>query len=306
MTDVAVAISPKPPWNAHKPLRYSASRLKTWMTCAMQAHLKYDLRIPAEKSNAKAVFGTCIHAALEHYNQYGNVDQAVALFKDLWQNPEKVGAPAETFWWPKMTSFGGLKERGVALLRTFHDQCEWDKREIIATEHPFLVPFGAYELTGYVDLLEVRRSGRGEDILRVCDYKTSSRRPNMAELALDVQFTVYMWAVEQDEFWFGHGNADFPAVPNAAWVREMTRDLRTRAIWIHLWDHKEIDAGPRVDTDFLRLYRVCQEIEKADAAGIHVPRIGDPCVFCDFREPCAMQVHIPTADELASQPGAWI
>lgn len=271
----------------------------------MQAHLKYDLKEPTVKQNAKAVFGTIIHSSLEFYNNGGSIEDAIGIFKDLWANPEKIGAPIEQLWWPKMTSYQSLKERGVRVLRVFHEQCEWDRRTVIATEHPFLVPFGAHELTGYVDLLEVRRSGKGKDLLRVIDYKTASRRPNMAELALDVQFTCYMWAVEQREFWFGNG-PDFPAVTNADWAWEMYADLPRRAIWSHLWDQKEIDAGPRIDTDFLRLYRVCEQVQRADELQVHVPRIGDACLFCDFKDPCAMQVHIPTATELAQQPDAWL
>lgn len=293
-------------------MRFSASKLKTWMTCPMRAHLHYDLKVPTTHQNAKAVFGTIIHACLEKYNHDGDGDAAVAMFKDLWGNPEKVGSPVETLWWPKMTSFNSLRTRGIELLKKFHEQCEWDRREVIATEHAFLVPFGEHELTGYVDLLEVRRSGRGRDLLRVCDYKTASRRPNMAELALDIQFTVYMWAVEQPEFWFGAKlpdgtpDPDFPPIVNADWWWQMANDLDRRAIWVHLWDHKDIDAGPRVDTDFLRMYRVCTEIEKADRLDVHVPKIGDPCLLCDYKDPCAMQVHIPTAAELAAQDAAWI
>lgn len=291
---------------------FSASRLKTWMKCPMQAHLKYDLKEPTGKDNAKAVFGKAIHASLEYYNNGGSVTGTLAMFKDLWNNPEKLGSPVENLWWPKFTSFQSLKERGVAVIKTFDEQCDWDKRTVIATEHPFLVPFGEFFLTGYVDLLEMRRSGKGKDLLRVVDYKTNSRRPNMAELVLDIQFTVYMWAVEQPEFWFGAKtvdggpNPDFPPVENAEWAWEMYHDLPRRAIWYHLWDHKEIDAGPRVDTDFLRMYRVCTEIMKAHTLDVHVPSIGDACLFCDFKDPCAMQVTIPTREQLLEQPTAWI
>lgn len=287
-------------------MRFSASKLKTWMKCPMQAHLHYDLKLDSPTNNAKAVFGTIIHACLEHYNHTGDVGVAIATFKDLWGNPEKVGAPVETLWWPKMTSFMSLRTRGIDLLTKFHAQCEWDKRTVVATEHPFLVPFGEHELTGYVDLLEVRLSGKGKQLLRVCDYKTASRRPNMAELALDIQFTVYMWAVQQREFWFGDGTPDFPSIENAEWAWELYSQLPARAIWVHLWDHRDIDAGPRVDADFLRMYRVCTEIEKADRLQVHVPSIGDACLFCDYKEPCAMQVHIPTPAELAAQEHAWI
>lgn len=293
-------------------MRFSASRIKTWMDCALQAHIKYDLKTQAQRNNAKAVFGSAIHAALEHYNTHGNVDTAVRMFRDLWANPEKLGSPVQTLWWPKMTSFKALDQRGVDLLRRFDEQCQWDKRTVIATEHRFLVPFGKYELTGAVDLLEIRRSGTGNDLMRVCDYKTASRRPNMAELALNIQFTVYMWAVAQPEFWLGATLADgtpdpdFPGIPNGEWAYEMYKDMPRRAIWVHLWEHKELDAGPRDQADFDRLYKVVEEIDKADKAQIHVPRIGEACLLCDFKDECTLGVRIPTASELAELDDAWL
>lgn len=64
--------------------RFSASRIKTWMDCSLQAHFHYDEKLP-DQANAKGVFGTCIHAALDLYNKTGNLEAAIDLFKDLWQ-----------------------------------------------------------------------------------------------------------------------------------------------------------------------------------------------------------------------------
>lgn len=290
-------------------MRFSASRVKTWMTCPLQAHFQYDLKVPVEKNNAKAVFGNCIHSALEHYNQTGNHKGAEKLFLDLWHNPEKVGAPVHTLWWPRMTNFNGLRQRGIEIIADFHERCEWDSREVIATEHPFLVPFGEHELTGYVDLVEMRKSGKGKNLLRVVDYKTAARQPNYGELTLDVQFTIYLYASMQREFWFGATNdgepdPDFPPIDNAEWVYGMHGNQPRRAIWYHLWTLKEIDAGPRDQSDFDRLYRVCCEIDKADKAGVHVPKLGEHCTLCDFRDPCG--IEIPTKETLMAQDEAWI
>lgn len=291
-------------------MRFSASRIKQWMTCPLQAHFHYDLHVPVERINAKATFGTIIHTALEHYNNHRDPVAAEKIFIDLWHNPEKVGAPVSQMWWPRGNNFGNLKERGVNIIRDFHERCEWDKRTVIATEHPFLVPFGEHELTGYVDLLEVRQSGKGKNLLRVVDYKTAARQPNMGELALDVQFTIYLYASTCPEFWFGRTledgtpDPDYPPIPNAEWMHSMYDDLDRRSIWYHLWTQKEIDAGPRDDSDFMRLYRVVCEIAKASEAGIHVPKLGENCTLCDYRDPCG--VEIPTREELIAQDSAWI
>lgn len=283
--------------------RFSASRIKTWMECSLQAHYHYDEHIPSP-ANAKGVFGTCIHSALELFNNTGDIDAALAHFKDLWHNPEKVGAPVETLVWPKMTNYGGLRDRGIAILKDVASRLQWDSREMIAAEHRFLVPFGEFELTGVVDLLEIRKSGKGKNLLRVIDYKTSSRQPTTAELALDVQFTIYVFASMQREFWVGNG-PDFPGVPNGEWLYETLVDMPRRAIWYHLWNQKEIDAGPRDDMDFMRLYRVVQQIERATQLEVWVPHIGEACNLCAYANgPCP--VEIPTKADLEADPNAWI
>lgn len=284
-------------------MRFSASRLKKWSNCPLQAHFAYDLKLPVEGSNAKAVFGSCIHQALDGYNRTGDLDQALALFNDLWENPEKVGAPVHTLIWPRQTSYGSLKDRGNAVLRDTAERIRLEKRVVIASEHEFLVPFGRHELHGFVDLMEVRQTGRGKNIVKVVDWKTNARQPNFADLYLDIQFTVYMYASLQPEFWFGNG-PEFPPVENADWVYEMYFNLPRRAIWYQLWTQKEIDAGPRDDEDYFRLYRLCDSIQRATEAEVWVPKIGDACTFCDFKEPCG--ITIPTREEIAEQDEAWI
>lgn len=276
------------------------------MNCPLAGHLKYDQALPVYGNNAKGVFGKCIHAALEHYNNTGDIAAAIVIFNDLWANPEKVGAPIDTLVWPNRMSFGGLKERGLEILRSSHDRMNLQKRDVVAVEHPFLVPFGRHELNGIVDLVEVRKSGRGKNLLRVCDYKSATKQPNYGELFLDIQFTIYVYASLQPEFWFGvEGNPDFPALPNAKWLHEMYFDLTRRPIWVHLWNNKEIDAGPRDDEDFMRLYRLCDEVERAVTHEVYVPKVGEHCTICDFRDN-GCPVTIPTREEVAAQDDAWL
>ncbi len=281
-------------------MRFSASRLKLWMQCPLQAKFRYEDNEP-RLVNAKAAFGTAVHAGLQIYNQTQDTDKAIVHFLDLWDHPEKMDSVPQ--WWPRNTSFGGLRKRGQEIIKDVHLRTAWDSRMVLATEHRFLVPMGDHELTGYVDLLEVRRSGKGKDILRVVDYKTSSYQPNMGALALDVQFTIYIYATTRPEFWLGNG-PDFPPIDNGEWAQTMYGDMPRRAIWYHLWGMKEIDAGPRGEKDFERLYRVMDEVARASELGIYVPKIGENCTLCDYQEPCGMT--IPTAVELREQDEAWI
>lgn len=275
-------------------MRLSASRLKVWQTCQAQAKFKYVDLLPQGPENAKAVFGKIIHVILESFVYDHDLDRAIARFKDLWQNPEKMGVGEMV--WPKYTSYGGLKDKGIELLKTLNDTWKWETFDVIAVEQEFVVPFGRHEFHGFIDRLDVRKSGKGKDLLRAVDYKTNAKAPNKGQLFLDIQFTVYLYALTCPEFWE-------QVIDGAAWYQRV-KDLNSRGIWFQLMDAREIDAGTRDETDFGRLMRLCDSIEAAHEAGVFVPHIGEPCELCPFTEPCGQ--YVPTREEVAAQDGAWI
>lgn len=278
---------------------FSASQLSTWMTCPLQAKFQYVDRLPT-RQHASATFGSCIHAALEHYNQTRNVDKSIEIFKDLWKNPEKIGSVPDM--WAKGTSFGSFMERGPQMLLEYHEKCKWESRTVLQTEHKFMVPFGEHHLRGFVDLLEIRKSARGVPTLRIVDYKTSKKQPFRTDLLLNIQFSVYVFASLQPEFWLGNG-PDYPKLPDGDRLWEEMQDVPRRAVWYHLMTHKEIDAGPRDDTDFMRLYRVASEVSRAHEAKVFVPKISEgTCGWCSFTEPCGIPL---TAEVDKEEDEAW-
>lgn len=270
---------------------FSASRIGTWMDCPLRAHYRYDLKWPTE-DNAAAFFGTSMHEALSvFYNGAGDYDAAVAKFKRAWsQQPKGLR-------YFKMTSYDNYRKRGLEMLAKVRDMHRFSTYNFIGSEVPFRVPFGNHELTGIVDLIGTERSGTGAELIKVTDFKTNTKDPSRAALALNQQFCVYLWAVTQREFWVGvEGNPDFPGVPNGEWLWEtVAKMVPARGVWFSLNNAREIDVGPRTDVDFTRLHRVCDEIAKAIEADIHVPKIGEACTFCDYVEPCAFDVQVSIA-----------
>ncbi len=296
-TETPVEITPKPP-----KMRLSASRLNTWMICPMQARFQYIDRLP-RKQNSAASFGNCCHAALEHFCEYHDLDAAIKLFEYYWTNPDVLGVTPDI--WIKGTSFGQYMERGKDAIRWYAESAKWINREFVASEHSFLVPFGEYELTGKVDLLEFSSDKQGYDSVKITDFKTNKKAPFVNSLRLNIQFTIYDYASRQKEFWFGvpqeldDGSIDldtFPALtlkdtlfntPEDAWARaqECTRDPS----WFGLMQAKEWSCGERNDSDYARLYRVAKEVEKAIEHNVFVPNIsGDSCGFCSFVDPCRL------------------
>lgn len=272
---------------------FSASRLDTWMKCPLQAKFQYVLKLP-RRTNAAASFGKCIHHALEFYNKCGDLEASILVFLDVWDSPEKLDATPDE--WPKGTSYGSYRQRGLEVLRTYHDVTKRDRRRVIAVEREFRVPFGDFDLHGFIDLVEMRKSKSGRDELRVIDYKTNNYAPKRGSLGLHTQFTVYSYVVTQPEFWFG--NDDIVGLPDAEELWPIVQKLKPKPIWYHLATCREYPAGIRDDRDYMRLYRVCVEVDKAMRSGTYVPSVsGDSCVFCPYTDACGVRIGERPDDE---------
>jgi len=260
--------------------------MNTWMECPRKAAFRYVEGLP-EPQNAAASFGTVVHHALQKYNDTMDLDRALEDFRSNWENPERLGVAPDI--WPRYTDSRTYLERGIKALEGYHDQVRWANRTVLATEHPFLVPFGRHELTGFVDLLQISGAKKGT-ALEIVDYKTSSRVPFVGNLRQNVQMTVYDYASRQDEFWLGNG-PEFPPMVNGAHWLEFTRDLKRVNTWYALTQQRAVDAGERNLADFMRLYRVADEIERALEHQVFVPNIsGDSCGFCPYTLPCGLAI----------------
>lgn len=276
-------------------MRLSATALKRWMNCPLQEHFYRTLDRP-RRQNGKASFGTIIHHCLDEMGKGVDVEVAVELFKELWNDPDRLGVKPD--YWPKYTSYGSLREKGIDILRLYDEKAKWDKPLILASEFEFLVPFGDHELHGFVDRLQLKKAGNGRRTLQIVDFKTNARQPTQVDLRLDQQFTVYVYASLQPEFWMGNG-PEFPGITNGKQLMEQLEDVPRRGVWYHLMTNKEIDAGPRDDGDFMRLYRVAEQIARATEAKVFVPKIGDACIWCDYTAECG--ITIPDRDALEEE-----
>lgn len=268
-------------------MKISASTLRTWMGCPLQAKFKDTLDRP-QKINAKTSFGTIIHDALEYYNNTGDYGGAVARFHKTWENPNLLNAQID--WWPKGVTYGTLKKKGEEILESYHKKAVWDKRDIIASEHKFCVPIGDHLLSGIVDLIEARPLGKHTE-LTIVDFKTASRKPFGDDLKLDIQFTVYWYASLQPEFWMGFDNDKYQGMDDGEALYEEFLNSPRKVIWHHLWDNKEMNAGPRDDEDFMRLYRCVDAVADAIQKDVYVPNIsGSTCIWCDYTDVCPVMI----------------
>lgn len=260
-------------------MKFSPSMIKKWMKCQQQAAFSYVDKIPDDRVSAAAEYGSMVHLALEAFNNNEDPDEAMAVFRDGWDN-----ADHQEMEYPPRTSFGQYRDKGIKMVEAYIESRQWASDDIIATEHRFCVPIGKHELSGIVDALTVDEAVRQ---LKIVDYKTGYR-PNADNLHLDIQFTGYFYAVHRKEFWTGvEGSDRYVGFPNGEELFEKYRDYNKSAIWFDTRNTKEYDVGPRGTADIVRLYRCLDSIEAAIEAGVFVPNIsGDTCKWCSYQEIC--------------------
>lgn len=290
-------------------MKFSSSMLATWATCQKQAEFKFVDHLPDDGTHAKTWFGTAVHAALEDFNLNDDGEMAKAIFLSMWDRPEIYGGNI-TEW--RGSQFGTLRLRGVKIIEEYVDKQLWEKREVIATEHKFMVPFGEHFLSGIVDLVEFKLSGRGVPTLKIVDYKTTSSKPTLEELRLNLQFTIYTYASLQPEFWLGFDETaetgwhpplvqKYPPMENGQELMERFAETPRRAAWSHLWGGVELDAGERSDEDFERMYVLLNGIERAVEHKVFIPSISAAsCKWCPYKEVC--RAVAPVYDKMMTDP----
>ena len=122
------------------------------------------------------------------------------------------------------------------------------------------------------------------------DYKTNKKQPTLIALQNNIQFTTYVYASMQPEFW---DSID----PDNSF--ELNLNFPRRGIWYQLGNSREIDVGPRDSSDFERLYMACVQIKKAIDNEVFIPNIsGDSCNFCSYKQQCGIKIPDPELEDL--------
>lgn len=246
------------------------SDLKQFGSCAYQYYLSKILDLGSERVGSLTVLGTVFHYAMEVYEHYGrDLDLAKRTFSYYWENPDELGETID--YWHRMTTWQGLHDRGINMLEQYHELAPFQGR-LIGTEISFEVPLGEHTLQGTIDKL-IARDGKKE--LHVIDLKTAALVPE--KLRYNIQFTAYMYATLQPEFWsrvsgFETGYDEFKGYTRTGW-------------WYHARNSKMWSAGYREQLDYQRLLLAVTEMDKAVKAGIFPLDIkGETCGFCPFAE----------------------
>ncbi len=240
-----------------------------------------------------AHFGTSVHLAIEHLHNGSTVEEAVQIFRDYFDS-------IDCDYYPPRTSYTKYKDDGPRMIREYAAAIEWESTLTLGTEYRFMVPFGDHILSGIVDHLH---TDHNYENLYIDDLKTGAK-PNMDTLHLDLQFTTYLWAVQQREFWVGMESDDpkwpdkYAGLPNGEELFEKFQKSNHVARWVDLRKTAFTNVGPRTEFDYARLYRMAEMIERAIETKTFVPSISaDACKWCSFHDLCPVYIESSVALE---------
>ncbi len=185
-------------------LHISHSQLKTYLTCSQKHHFQYVRGLPWEFIPDYFPFGKAIHDAakafyrtLKDTGTRISLDDLIGYFLASWdQEGQKV------IRYQKDQTKDTLRDKGAEMLKAFYESVS--PRRILGVELPFSVNLiqreGGetlpYKLSGVFDLIESDEEGN----LLIVELKTGAKRFAEDQLDLDLQGTLYSYALSQMGF----------------------------------------------------------------------------------------------------------
>jgi RecB family exonuclease len=263
------------------------SDLKTWYQCPLKWRFQNIDGLP-RLQNASATFGSVLHDCVFHLETTGDLQGTLDRFEKLWRDPELLGAEHRIDHYVKGTSWTRFAQEGPDIIRKWWKVIEWESDQVLAREFTFDVPIGSgHVLHGTLDKLAIRyRADIDSFVVQVVDYKTNRKVPKYDFLQEDIQFSAYSYATTRPELWEQLGRPE--------WY-EQYRDLPRYGEWVQLTGPRRMDAGPRIERQYVRLAAAVDGVAESVAARIFIPNIsGETCLYCDFRGPCGL----PEREEL--------
>jgi CRISPR/Cas system-associated exonuclease Cas4 (RecB family) len=257
----------------------SATRIKTFASCPRKYYYQYVKKLPSVRHPA-ATMGTAVHRAID------------SVYKDPTAQPLNVynGTWLEEFrQYPELLEHAQssrLQMDGQKILGKYDFAARIPRETEVEFRLPYPDPIEPICLVhGFVD--QIYADGT------LVDLKTSRNKPIPAVLSFDPQFVLYAWA-----------------------YLNMYGEVLTRGLWHHLRTSEDIEAvGIQQKPNFEYVLRIVEDllrtmdsvVEGEDDPTLFTQRIGDPCMFCSFRQPClqpeasqSLIVDVPLAKKEAA------
>lgn len=164
---------------------FSASRFNTYKTCARMYYYQYSEQQP-KSVHAYTVMGSALHFAIEHF--YKTKEQPLTVFSTKFNELSRAAASSVTG-----IVAGNLISKAHQIGQDILREFDWGKlnpteielgfRFEFPTENPLVI------MRGFMDM--ITEEGY------IIDHKSAGKRPTKAELAVNPQLLLYVWAYER-------------------------------------------------------------------------------------------------------------
>ena len=165
---------------------FSASRFNLYKTCAQLYKLQYIDGLTSNR-HVYTVMGSALHHAIEHYYGDGK-DSPVQVFSRYYNEAIASAVNSENGL-VATHLIGKASQLGREIVRDM----DWEKFSPSQIEYGFKLPFPSENplvlMRGFIDMITVDEN--------IIDHKSTSKKPTNAELAINPQLLIYVWAYEQ-------------------------------------------------------------------------------------------------------------
>jgi len=308
-------------YNEHGGVIVRQSDLSSWSRCNLQKHYQDQAKADPTAAQGHAlsatVFGTVVHYSLltmeklHHAGKEEALDIGIATFEHYW-DPKNISSIAEPVdIWIARQTYGGLRDRGRTLLKSYYDLLEKDDGKLLALEYEFAVPLiigdRQHTLTGTIDRMAVRK-WYGTPYFSIEDFKTGKQPYYLRQ---NIQGSAYSYASTQPEFWISDIYPSFDAETmegmekyfakmgyrvhdgTKTWWwsgparKEITELASRRFRWVNMQEIKYADGGWRGPDDYARLQLAVAAYVKAQENEVFSPVLdGVVCQYCPFQRSC--------------------
>ena len=255
-------------------IKFSKSKLNTYISCGEKYRIHYELGIRARKTSNTLVEGSCIHHLVETGIAYGDQISDVLEHASIhfWE-----GHPFDRCAYDTEESYVLAQALCLGQSREFLDLLGPQQSQGIELhiERPLVHPLTGEDhseivLNGFIDLVLVGEDGRPI----IVDLKTVARRPQEGMSRLALELSMYAYLMEEN-------------LP----VQEITRTnvalvylIRTKLPQLH-WD-----SSFRTLHHLLDLYATCRKVADDINQAIYYRNPGMHCGYCDSKSLC---YHLP-------------
>jgi RecB family exonuclease len=259
----------------------SASTIDSFLTCPRKMYLSKTAQTPDRVEQAATALGSAVHEALEKW--YETYLTAPRSLVDIFDEVSKDYMILDKTRFTDARSFLGEYERTNTPDNT-----------TIALEKRFEVELGGFKLHGIIDRIDYLGNG----VYKIVDYKTSFVMKSDAELAEDLQLSIYDIALRKM-----YENGEFPDLEEPKEVLSSLNYIRYQTeVPVTFTDKQRQDTE-----DFISYigFKIAMTTEEPD------PKLNQYCCYCDYRGDCPLYSsdfanyldveYAGSLDELAAQ-----